>query len=531
MELKPFYIREAKRRAKAIGLDPVVPPSFPFVMNKEQLARKQQEYEEILAVVRFFNRKLLYLLRGTPLLIVVTDADGFVLEMEGDELIKKTVFEFGIQPGVQFTEEHCGPNGISLSLALRKPLQLIGTDHYHTCLHTMACYSVPFQYSDMDDLLGTISIMTSIEHANPFFLTSLVMVVDAIERELILRRQNRALDLLNQIMLQNTSNGIIITDEKGCISEFNCAAERLTGFKKEDMIGRSVLQLEQLGAFIFDVIERGNRHENIQIKIEPKDSSSSVILLFDAFPIFDKNNKLIGAYGQFRDITEQQKTKEFLQKTDRLSLIGELAAGMAHEIRNPLTSLRGFIQLLQGETKKYREYFKIMLDEMERINLIVSEFLILAKPQVMQIQPKDISQLLQQVLVLMEADARQNHVQIRCHWEENLPFVKCEESQLKQVFINVIKNAIESMPKGGEITVEAKALGESQVLIRVIDQGCGIPREQLSKLGEPFFTTKENGTGLGLMVSYMIIQAHQGSLYIDSQVNHGTTVEVVLPSV
>lgn len=244
-------------------------------------------------------------------------------------------------------------------------------------------------------------------------------------------------------------------------------------------------------------------------------------------PLFDPDGRRIGLLVISHDITELKKTEELLRKSEKLSVVGQLAAGVAHEIRNPLTSIRGFIQFIQEGNYK-REYFQTILSELDRIQSVVNEFLVLAKPQVINFTPRNLSPLLHQVVELLQTEAILNNVQITVELDETATMVNCEENQLKQVFINILKNAIEAMPNGGRITIQLQQLGDS-LSVRIQDQGEGIGEERIQKLGEPFYTTKEKGTGLGLMISYKIIQAHQGNMKISSQRNKGTTVEITLP--
>jgi two-component system, sporulation sensor kinase A len=146
----------------------------------------------------------------------------------------------------------------------------------------------------------------------------------------------------------------------------------------------------------------------------------------------------------------------------------------------------------------------------------------------MNFQHKDVSVLLKDVMTLLESQAILNNVKMISEFEPDIPLLYCDENQLKQVFINIIKNAIEAMPNGGEMKIQAK-MQENNLLIRFIDQGCGIPKDRIAKLGEPFYSTKEKGTGLGLMVSYKIIEAHNGRINIESEVGQGTTVDIIFP--
>ncbi|ENQ3077268.1 PAS domain S-box protein [Bacillus cereus] len=231
-----------------------------------------------------------------------------------------------------------------------------------------------------------------------------------------------------------------------------------------------------------------------------------------------------------RDITERIKTEELLRKSEKLAVVGQLSAAIAHEIKNPLTAMKGFMQLLKTmENEKNHHYINIVSSEINRIESITNEFMAIAKPQAMKIQPNDISTLMNQVFMLLEPQALMNNIQIRAEVMSNIPMIHCEGNQLKQVFINILKNAIESMPTGGEIAIQIDRADHNQINIRFMDQGCGIPQERIPYLGEPFYSLKEEGVGLGLMICYKIIEMHQGKISIESEVNKGTTIDVTLP--
>lgn len=307
---KSQYIVDSKRKSLDNRLDPNIIPVFDEILSESELAQKFSEYESVLKVVRFFVNKMLDSLKGNPIVIVISDENGVVLEMNGDETIKQTVNQLGIRIGVRFTEEKSGTNVINLALSERHPIELIGDDHYHTYLFSNACYSVPFHYTDKNDLLGTISIMTAIQLADPFYLTLLTMAVDSIERELLLIKQNQKLNVLNQIMINSTRNGIIMTDKEGCIVEFNDIAEQLTGLKKELILNQQVRLFKPMGRYISDVIRKSSKYENIQLVFERQGAKSKFVCLFDALPIYDDHYDIIGAFGQFRDVTQLYEAEE-----------------------------------------------------------------------------------------------------------------------------------------------------------------------------------------------------------------------------
>ncbi|MEH7501519.1 PAS domain S-box protein [Neobacillus drentensis] len=259
------------------------------------------------------------------------------------------------------------------------------------------------------------------------------------------------------------------------------------------------------------------------------ENESWIYLESRGIPFFSTDGEGQYFFNVTRDITERKQNEELLLRTEKLSVIGELAASIAHEIRNPLTSLKGFIQYLQPNISENSVFTDIMLSELDRINFIVSELLVLAKPQNLHVKPILLHNIIDNVIKLLESEANLKNIEIMKKIG-NTPFViNCEENQLKHVFINIMKNSLDAISANGDISIQTKLLSENQVLIRFSDDGCGISPELLPRLGEPFYTTKEKGTGLGLLVSNKIIKDHQGSINITSEINKGTIVDIILP--
>ncbi|MDA8440947.1 MAG: cache domain-containing protein [Peptococcaceae bacterium] len=229
----------------------------------------------------------------------------------------------------------------------------------------------------------------------------------------------------------------------------------------------------------------------------------------------------------YRDRLEAEQ----VQKAEKLSLVGQLAAGMAHEIRNPLTAIKGFIQLIQSNKNQPvpELYLDTVLSELERIELIVSEMMVLAKPSPAKFIQVDLGQLISAVVNLLEPQARLKFAVINLTSQADLPLLEAQPNQLKQVFINLIKNSIESIPEQGTIDIDIKQKTPASLIVTITDNGIGIPAANIEKLGTPFFSTKDSGTGLGLMVSYRIIQNHQGEISVVSVPDYSTTFTLVLP--
>jgi signal transduction histidine kinase len=218
-----------------------------------------------------------------------------------------------------------------------------------------------------------------------------------------------------------------------------------------------------------------------------------------------------------------------LRKKEKLAVIGQMATAIGHEIRNPLSSLRGFTQLQLERHPNNSEYAPIMIQEIDRINSIVNDLMYLGKPKAITFEKASIEEIIAYTLSITKQQAESQGVMVDTIMEGPLPPLDCDANQLKQVFINLIKNGIESMPNGGRIRISIKVSEGKRMLISIQDEGCGIAEEDILSLGEPFYTTKQDGTGLGLMVTNQIITDHHGKIIIESSIDKGTTVNVILP--
>ncbi|SEU32124.1 PAS domain S-box-containing protein [Paenibacillus sp. NFR01] len=344
--------------------------------------------------------------------------------------------------------------------------------------------------------------------------------------------ENRAVKEHLESVINGTSDAIHTVDMEGRITSINKAFEGLFGWGPADVA-------EQLQQFVPEDLQEQEQERLKQLKdgavlppvetLRLKQDGSAVEVSVSSSVIRDEDGLPKAFVHVSRDITERNRMEELLRRSEKLTTVGQLAAGVAHEIRNPLTTLRGFLQLQQEKQLLVPLHVKLMLSELERINMIVSEFLILAKPQAVHFQLKDVRDILKDVTSLLGSQAHLFSIEFESNFADTPAWVHCEENQLKQVFINIVKNAMEAMPQGGKITLVQKNIGDT-IWIEISDEGEGIPEDILPKLGEPFFTNKETGTGLGLMISQRIIQAHKGLLEIYSDYGHGTTVAIKLPA-
>ena len=334
-------------------------------------------------------------------------------------------------------------------------------------------------------------------------------------------------------LIENNMDAIIQLDRNGNFISANHVTEMISGYSHEElasMTGKDFICKEDLDRVRQHFFEIGKGKPSIiEFSCMIKGGICIQVSMTNVPIVVD--DQIVGMFVIIRDITALKDKEELIRKSEKLSIVGELAAAVAHEIRNPLTSIKGFLQLLEGKDseKEEKHYYTIMLSEIERINSIVSEFMVLAKPQAVNNQNENITSLLTDVITLLETLAIVKNIEVTKEFEPNVSLVRCEGNQIKQVFINIFKNAIEAVANKGKIHIEVSQMDSDSVRVRFIDNGPGIPTDLITRLGEPFYTTKEKGTGLGLMVSYKIIENHHGRINITSEMNKGTTVDIILP--
>lgn len=233
-------------------------------------------------------------------------------------------------------------------------------------------------------------------------------------------------------------------------------------------------------------------------------------------PFFEINGEYSGLLAMVTDITEHKKLEKEMARLDRLDLIGEMAAGIGHEIRNPMTAVRGFLQLLKGKNEfaKHSEYFNLMISELDRANSIITEFLSLAKNKAVALKPSNLNNILESMLPLIEADAIVTDKYIDLETQE-LPGLLLDEKEIRQLILNLTRNGLEAMSPGGKLKLKTFVEGE-EIVLSVQDQGKGIEPGVAERIGTPFYTTKENGTGLGLAVCYKVADRHNAKMNFET---------------
>lgn len=333
----------------------------------------------------------------------------------------------------------------------------------------------------------------------------------------------------------NQSSIVAFTDAKGRITSVNDKLCEISKYSRDELIGQnhSILNSGYHSRAFFKelwtTIGSGEVWKG-EIRNRAKDGKYYWVDT-TIVPFLNESGKPYQYLAIRNDITERKHSEELLHRQDKLAAVGQLAAGVAHEIRNPLTSMKGYAEflLLDEEKEERKEFIDIILDEIDRVDSIVEDFMVLAKPKAIQLEEENIIPIIENVISLLEFEARKRKVTIHFQPQKPIIQIECDENRLKQVFLNFIKNGIEAMPDGGKIVISIDNI-DDKIQISIRDTGVGIPQDKLKKIGDPFYTTKKNGNGLGLMVSFKIIESHNGKVYIESELNKGTTFNIILPA-
>ncbi|MBS1793865.1 MAG: PAS domain S-box protein [Acidobacteria bacterium] len=346
-----------------------------------------------------------------------------------------------------------------------------------------------------------------------------------------------SLRLLHERIIESIRSGLITTDLDGTIYTFNASAAEITGYKSETMIGKSIYQLfgdiERSMALAIETSEIGDQPPRFESDLITPEGFA-VRVGYGISPLFSETGETTGLIITFQDLTEIRSMEESVRRKDRLAAVGRVAAGLAHEIRNPLGAMRGAIQVLESQTKPgtaQASLMEIILRESDRLNKIISNFLTYARPRVSNFSEIDVREAIEDTVMLLKhsPDVGEDH-QLETRMPSQPVMISADPTQLKQIFWNLARNALFAMPNGGTLSVETEKIAFNRVRITFADTGCGMTPEQVERLFEPFAESTTGGTGLGLSIVYQIIRDHNGTINVRSRENEGTTITIELPT-
>ena len=335
----------------------------------------------------------------------------------------------------------------------------------------------------------------------------------------------------------HTVNPIQITDANGKIIFVNPAYERVSGYSKEELIGRnpnllkSGMHDKEFWSKIWSRILSGREWVG-QLQNRRKDGSlfhSAVVIS----PILDENKTVIGFVGAHRDITEQKQLEKQLVRSQKMETFGTLAAGIAHEVGNPLTSISSIVQVIQRTTKDEfaREKLELVKNQINRITKIIRELVDFSRPSAYEIKKTDVNNVIRDALNIVQYGKKVQHITFKVQLYDELPHIAVVSDQLVQVFLNILMNAVDACGSGQHAICVTSRLCDRSIEIVVRDDGRGIEKSDMEKIFDPFFTTKEvgKGTGLGLWVSLGIVKNFGGDIQVTSEPNQGTKFTISLP--
>lgn len=338
---------------------------------------------------------------------------------------------------------------------------------------------------------------------------------------------------LNENILHSIADGVITVDINGTITSANKSAENLTGFICAEIVDKPYKEIfcegRHFNSLLLDTLATGTNYIGIEMEYPVK--NKDIYISISTSRLKDSNDKIIGAVVVFKDLTEQHRLQAQMLRAERLASLGELMAGVAHEIRNPLTAIKGFIQYLQSADNEAerKEYMPVIIKEVDRINRVIETLLYFARPCKTNYQLMDINSLIEETLVLVKNTGTKHKVDFRLHLDRTLPLIEGDPEQLKQVFLNLLINAVQAILDQGTLEIITWQEHSDFVHIQITDTGAGINSADLNKVFDPFFTTKTAGTGLGLAVVQRIINTHYGRITIQNEPGRGTVVTLQLP--
>lgn len=343
----------------------------------------------------------------------------------------------------------------------------------------------------------------------------------------------RISELKHRMILEHSNDLICLMSYEGIAVYASLSYKSLLGYEQDEVVGKDILTFihpedyEKCQKAIMKLTETKQPVTTIYRKIH----SSGHVLTLEAkgMAVVDDRGDANHFVFISRDITEKIKLEQYRENIEKLALLGDVAAGFAHEIRNPLTSIKGFITLLAKErNESERGYHQIIENELEKIEEVVNGFIALAKPQAGDVAEVSLLKLVKNAISVLTPQASLKNIRININSQLKSIIIRCQRNQMKQVFINILKNAVEAIEQDGHIDIILEEQ-QDRVCVIIHDNGVGIEEERLQRIGVPFYTNKEKGIGLGMTVSNKIITEHKGKLTVESKPGEGTKVVIDLP--
>ncbi|MHB9036043.1 MAG: GAF domain-containing protein [Armatimonadota bacterium] len=343
-------------------------------------------------------------------------------------------------------------------------------------------------------------------------------------------------------ILSSIAAGVVTLDSDGVILTWNSAAEKIVGITVDKIVGfhyeEGLAELavdesekSSLQRSIERVFHTGETYQGYKLAFHPE-NRDEIYINISISQLLNSAGEQLGLVIIFEDITREIKMEDEFRRMGELAAVGQLAASIAHELRNPLSSIKGAAQFLRNEYQDEPaivEFLGIIVDEVNGLNKLTTEFLDFARPMQLELKPTSVNDIVEKTLHLMSVHITDSNVMVNESLAKSIPEIQADDSQLEQVLKNMVINSLQAMPEGGSLTIETGATPYGGAFIAVSDTGVGIAQDKLERIFQPFFTTKTKGTGLGLSVVHKIVENHGGRIEVSSELEKGTTFKIVLP--
>ncbi|MFO8165079.1 MAG: two-component system sensor histidine kinase NtrB [Thermodesulfobacteriota bacterium] len=350
-------------------------------------------------------------------------------------------------------------------------------------------------------------------------------------------KQNQEMVILKNAV-ENTNEAFVTIDENHTVIFFNKAAEKIFGYNREEVIGRDLNAImspscsnNHRQAVTHYVKTRKAGRIGHEAEMEASRRNGNTFPAAISFSVTEVNGRLFFT-GLVRDMTEKKVLQEQIIRSERLSALGQLAAEITHEIKNPLMLIGGFAQQLIRviDDEKQLQKLNVITEEVTRLEKLLTDLKEFHLPKTLASEKVDLKELLQEIYFMLKDDCKKKNIRIALNIDDKALLVTGDRYSLKQVFLNLFKNSMDAMEHGGSLSIQTSLIGD-QVEITVADEGCGISKQDKEKIFSPFFTTKKHGTGLGLSISKRIVEEHaDGSLSMKSKQGKGTSFKIRLPA-
>lgn len=498
-------VLESWIRCRKIFADTPHPPGYPR-LSQRNLLKVQENQTNLLRAARQHLNSLFQDLEELDCAVLLADPDGWLIDVLGNPRHLHQLQKDGLWIGSNVSEPYIGSTAIGTALTLHKSVYFHSFEHYFSDFGHWSSAGAPILVDEGTRLLGAFAFVSPSSRLDPNVFSLVQSASIAIAHWFQLDELQQDVTRVHQSLLSQLDYHVVQLDIEHHVVGQRHPIPVLTE------VQQTMLRVTQEGEYNHAEMCIGDR-----------------TYLVDVRDMWDARGNLKGRLGLFRDVTQSKQIELRLRDTERLSVLTSLAAGIAHEIRNPLTTARGFLQLFaeRPTSNQDKQFLDLTIAELDRIHQLVKDFMSLAKPDQPHYGETNLTAVIRSIVYFLRAEATLLGVTLTMDVPELSVSIWADENQIKQVLLNVVQNALHACTSHDCVQVQL-LVSPRQVEVRVADTGCGMREEQLARIFQPFFTTKATGTGLGMSISKHIIEEHCGAIIVESTPEVGTTVRIHL---